>query len=210
MYLERRILASIHGSNAHFDFSAIRGWNALEEAIDEYGKDHEFTKLCISHKGIDPDDAFSTVPYEKGFHFVWYLDRLVGRENFDKFIPHYFGKWTNKSLDSFEFKDTFLEFFSAPEYASLKDKIAEIDWEGRFFTPGLPPKPEFDTSLADVCYALADKFKNPDFSPSPEDISSWTGNQVLVLLNTVSDFEPPLTPERTVCYKSEPLRKMDC
>lgn len=58
MYLERRILAAIHGSNAHFDFSAIRGWNALEEAIEEYGKDHEFTKLCISHKGIDPDDAF--------------------------------------------------------------------------------------------------------------------------------------------------------
>lgn len=140
----------------------------------------------------------STVPYEKGFHFVWYLDRLVGRENFDKFIPHYFGKWTNKSLDSFEFRDTFLEFFSGPEYASLKDKIAEIDWEGRFFTPGLPPKPEFDTSLADVCYALAEKWKNPDFSPSLDDISSWTGNQVLVFLNTVSDFESPMTPERTV------------
>ncbi|KAK5654895.1 hypothetical protein OQA88_6933 [Cercophora sp. LCS_1] len=197
MYLERRILASIHGSNAHFDFSAIRGWNALEEAIDEYGKDHEFTKLCISHKGIDPDDAFSTVPYEKGFHFVWYLDRLVGRENFDKFIPHYFGKWTNKSLDSFEFRDTFLEFFGAPEYASLKDKIAGIDWEGRFFTPGLPPKPEFDTSLADVCFALAEKWKNPNFSPSSDDISSWTGNQVLVFLNSVQDFETPLTPERT-------------
>lgn len=29
MYLERRILASIHGGDAHFDFSAIRGWKAL-------------------------------------------------------------------------------------------------------------------------------------------------------------------------------------
>jgi len=29
MYLERRINASIHGSDAHFDFSAIRGWKAL-------------------------------------------------------------------------------------------------------------------------------------------------------------------------------------
>lgn len=28
MYLERRIIASIHG-DAHFDFSAVIGWKAL-------------------------------------------------------------------------------------------------------------------------------------------------------------------------------------
>lgn len=170
----------------------------LEGAIEEFGKDHEFTKLCISHKGIDPDDAFSTVPYEKGFHFIYYLDRLVGRENFDKFIPHYFSKWANKSLDSSEFRATFLEFFGAPEYASLKDKISEIDWEGRFCDTGLPPKPEFDTSLVDVCFQLANKWKQKDFSPSPSDISSWTGNQVLVFLNIVQDFAEPLTVEQSV------------
>ena len=130
-----------------------------EDSIDEYGKDHEFTKLLINHKGIDPDDAFSTVPYEKGFHMVWYLDRLVGRENFDKFIPHYFEKFAGKSLDSYQFKDTFLEFFSTSEYADLKEKLAEIDWEGRFYKPGLPPKPDFDTSLIDVCYELVEKWK---------------------------------------------------
>lgn len=30
-----------------------------------YGEDHEFTKLVINLKGTDPDDAFSSVPYEK-------------------------------------------------------------------------------------------------------------------------------------------------
>ncbi|KAK3365849.1 leukotriene A-4 hydrolase [Lasiosphaeria ovina] len=197
MYLERRIQAVVHNDDAHFDFSAIRGWTALEEAIGEFGKDHEFTKLCINHKDIDPDDAFSTVPYEKGFHFVWYLDRLVGRENFDKFIPHYFGKWATKSLDSFEFKDTFLDFFGAPEYKSLEDKIAWIDWEGRFFSTGLPPKPKFNTSLVDVCFELAEKWKQKDFSPSTSDISSWTGNQVLVFLNSVQEFEEPLAVEKS-------------
>jgi len=131
-----------------------------EDTVKKFGEDHEYTKLCINHEGIDPDDTFSTVPYEKGFHMIWYLDRLVGRENFDKFIPHYFSKFMNKSLDSYEFKSTFLDFFSTPEYASLKDKLAEIDWEGRFTNPGLPPKPTFDTSLIDVCYELADKWKS--------------------------------------------------
>ncbi len=172
---------------------------AAEEAIEEYGKDHEYTKLCIKHEGIDPDDAFSTVPYEKGFHFIYSLDQLVGRENFDKFIPHYFGKWANKSLDSYEFKATFLDFFSTPEYSSLKDKLSGIDWEGRFFTPGLPPKPDFNTSLVDVCFQLADKWKQKNFSPSPSDTSSWTGNQVLVFLNGIQNLEEPLTPEQAVC-----------
>lgn len=97
---------------------------------------------------------------------VYYLDRLVGRQNFDKFIPYYFKKWSRKSLDSFEFKDTFLEFFSTPEYADLKDKLAGIDWEGRFYTRGLPPKPEFDTSLIDVAYKLADQWKDKVRHPS--------------------------------------------
>ena len=131
-----------------------------EDAVKEFGADHRFTQLLIDHTGIDPDDAFSTIPYEKGFHMEWYQDRTVGRENFDKFIPHYFTKFTNKSLDSYEFKDTFLQFFSAPEYAHLKDKIAGIDWEDHFYSRGLPPKPEFDTTLIDVCYKLATQWKD--------------------------------------------------
>lgn len=212
IYLERRIIAAVYGGNAHFDFSAILGWSHLgtfilrplgkasvltnsriEEAIDGFGKDHEFTKLCINHKGVHPDDAFSSVAYEKGFHFVYYLDRVVGRENFDKFIPHYFKKWENKSLDSYEFKATFLDFFSAPEYASLKDAIAAIDWEGRFYNTGLPPKPEFDTSLVDVCYKLAEKWKDQAYVASPEDTASFTGNQKLVFLTALQSFETPLS-----------------
>jgi leukotriene-A4 hydrolase len=105
------------------------------------------------------------VPYEKGFHMIYYLERLVGRANFDKFIPYYFEKWSRKSLDSYDFKATFLEFFGAPEYSDLKDKIANIDWETRFYSRGLPPKPKFDTALIDVCYKLADQWKDKVIAP---------------------------------------------
>ncbi len=113
------------------------------------------------------------MPYEKGFHMVYFLERLVGRGNFDKFIPYYFTKWSRKSLDSFDFRDTFLEFFDKPQYAHLKDAIAAIDWQDRFYSPGLPPKPTFDTSLIDVCYKLAEKWKSkvrpcaPLVTPTP-------------------------------------------
>ncbi|CAK7223409.1 Leucyl aminopeptidase yscIV [Sporothrix eucalyptigena] len=196
MYLERRIIAAIHG-DAYFDFSAVIGWKALEDAVAGFGPTHDYTKLLINHDGIDPDDAFSTVPYEKGFHMVYYLEQLVGRANFDKFIPYYFTKWSRKSLDSYEFRDTFLEFFAAPEYASLKPALATIDWEGRFRSPGLPPKPHFDTTLIDVCYELAAKWKSPDYKPSPADVDGWVANQKIVFLGEVQGFDEPITVEQS-------------
>jgi len=63
-YLERRIQAAIHGE-PHRDFSAIIGWKALTGSVDRIGHDHEFSKLVIDLKGKDPDDAFSSIPYEK-------------------------------------------------------------------------------------------------------------------------------------------------
>lgn len=123
---------------------------------------------------------------------VWSLDRLVGRKNFDKFIPYYFTKWSKKSLDSFEFKATFLEFFSTPEYVDLQPKLAEIDWEGRFYNQGMPPEPTFDTSLIDVCYQLAEKWKDPHYAPAAADVAALTANQKLVLLQQVHAFPAPL------------------
>lgn len=179
VYLERRIQSAIHGE-AEFDFSSIIGWKALgsylstltkppfitrtntktEDAVELFGKDHEYTKLIISHKDVDPEDVYSTVAYEKGFHFLYYLDGLVGREAFDKFIPHYFTKWSGKSLDSFEFRDTFMDYFNGLGDETIKQKIATIDWEGRFYTPGLPPKPDFDLSMVTACYELATKWQD--------------------------------------------------
>lgn len=36
-----------------------------EDSVNQFGHDHEFTKLVIDLKGKDPDDSFSSIPYEK-------------------------------------------------------------------------------------------------------------------------------------------------
>lgn len=159
MYLERRIQAAIHG-DAEFDFSAIIGWKALEDAIEQFKDIPEYTKLIIKHDNVDPEDVYSQVAYEKGFHFVYYLERVVGREHFDKFIPHYFEKWSGKSLDSWEFRDTFLDFFNNYGNEDIKKAVAEINWEDRYYSTGLPPKPTFDTSLVEQCYSLAEQWQS--------------------------------------------------
>ncbi|KAL9001529.1 MAG: hypothetical protein Q9169_000104 [Polycauliona sp. 2 TL-2023] len=198
MYLERRITAAVHGE-PHRDFSAIIGWKALSDSVRDFGDEHDFTKLIVNLKGKDPDDAFSTVPYEKGFHFLYYLEKLLGKSQWDRFIPHYFSKYKGKSLDSYDFKSTLLSFFEKDE-AAMK-KLGEVDWDTWFYKPGLPPKPDFDTSLVDVCYALADEWKvfssgsKGKFSPKEKDIEGWMANQVVVFLERIQDLEEPLSEE---------------
>ncbi|KAL2787471.1 leukotriene A-4 hydrolase [Aspergillus keveii] len=193
VYLERRVTRS-HGEK-YRHFSAIIGWKALRDSVERYGEDHEFTKLVPTLKGQDPDDAFSSVPYEKGFTFLFFLEKLVGKEKFDKFIPHYFTKFKGKSLDSYEFKSTILDFFSSDAEASKL--LQELDWDGWFYRPGLPPKPEFDTSLADIVYELAHKWKAQSFQPHLDDIKGLTANQIVVFLEQVLLFEQPLTADQT-------------
>ncbi|KAB8215419.1 peptidase family M1-domain-containing protein [Aspergillus novoparasiticus] len=194
-YLERRILAAVHGE-AYRHFSAIIGWKSLADSVEHFGHDHPFTKLVTDLKGKDPDDAFSSIPYEKGFNFLFYLENLLAKDKFDRFIPHYFTKFKGKSLDSYEFKATMLEFFQHDLEAS--NLLKNVDWDTWFYAPGLPPKPQFDTSLVDVVYELSSKWKSlPDssFQPRTSDIEGLTANQIVVLLEQILLFERPLTPE---------------
>ncbi|KAJ5232762.1 hypothetical protein N7468_005718 [Penicillium chermesinum] len=186
VYLERRILAAIHGE-AYRHFSAIIGWKSLTDAVEHFGDDHEFTKLITDLKGKDPDDAFSTVPYEKGFNFLFFPGEPRGK-------AQYFTAFKGKSLDSFEFKATILDFFKSDEEASKL--LNELDWDKWFYSPGLPPKPQFDTSLVDVVYALAKRWEtDSSFKPQPSDIEGLTANQLVVFLEQLLRWEKPLSPE---------------
>ncbi|KAF2995087.1 hypothetical protein E8E13_003235 [Curvularia kusanoi] len=201
-YLERRIQAAIHGE-PHRHFSAIIGWKALEESIERYGADHEYTKLITNLKGQDPDDAFSSIPYEKGFHALYAFELLLGKQKWDKFIPHYFSTFANKSLDSYDFKACLINFFEKD--AEAAKKLADFDWDKLFYAPGYPTKPAFDDSLVKTCYDLADKWEalvsspsssSSSFTPSPTDTSAWVSNQSVVFIERLQSFGTKFTPEQ--------------
>ena len=89
-----------------------------------------------------------------------------------------------------------LEFFQHDLEAS--NLLKNVDWDAWFYAPGLPPKPQFDTSLVDVVYELSSKWKslpNSSFQPQASDIEGLTANQIVVLLEQILLFERPLTPE---------------
>jgi leukotriene-A4 hydrolase len=73
VFVERKILGRLYGNDER-DFASITGWeDRLMTAIfDTFSPVHQYTKLCPDLSGVDPDDAFSTIPYEKAC-FLTYL-----------------------------------------------------------------------------------------------------------------------------------------
>lgn len=192
VYIERRITGALYGEPTRH-FSAIIGWTDLSNSIKSMGDNLErYSCLVQTLKDrSDPDDAFSTVPYEKGFNLLFHLENVVGRDSFDKFIPFYFNKFSKISLDTYQFLDCLYEFF-----ADKKDLLDSVDWKTWLFTPGLPPKPDFDTSMVDACYELGDRWillaktsTDFDLKFSSLDISSFTANQNLVFIDYLSSYE---------------------
>lgn len=77
MFLERKIIGRINGEKA-LQFDAANGYLDLLDGIHELGEKHNFTALVPDLSGgVDPDDAFSKIPYEKGFYFLYYLQVLL-------------------------------------------------------------------------------------------------------------------------------------
>ncbi|GAV48689.1 hypothetical protein ZYGR_0N00930 [Zygosaccharomyces rouxii] len=190
VYLERRIVGALHGEPARH-LSALIGWNDLSESINAMSDPERFSKLLqdLGTKG-DPDEAFSSVPYEKGFNLLFHLEnKLGGPENFDPFVKHYFQKFAKQSLDTYQFLDTLYEF-----YQDKREILDSVDWETWLYKPGMPPKPKFDTSLADDVYELAGKWfkaaQSGDYNGfTPDDLNKVSTVQLVLFLDTLVQSE---------------------
>lgn len=71
VYIERRILSRMYKNREEGEefatFHAMIGYNHLQESLDRFEelKQPQYTKMIPDLSRVDPDDAFSSVPYEK-------------------------------------------------------------------------------------------------------------------------------------------------
>ncbi|KAJ1348437.1 hypothetical protein KIN20_003737 [Parelaphostrongylus tenuis] len=151
VFLERKIVGRLQGELER-QFQSEFGFDeSLKTAVKTFGDSHEFTKLIPDLRGIDPDDAFSSVPYEKGSAFLFTIEQLLGDPvRFEKFLRAYIDKYAFQSVTTDIWKHELYSFF--PE---KKEVIDKIDWDTWLFAPGLPTKPKYDSRLMEVCSALA-------------------------------------------------------
>lgn len=46
--------------------------------VNTFGANNALTNLVPALQDVDPDEAFSSVPYEKGFALLYHLEELLG------------------------------------------------------------------------------------------------------------------------------------
>ncbi|MGA9522078.1 MAG: M1 family metallopeptidase [Myxococcaceae bacterium] len=127
VYAERRILEVLEGDDMAALHSAL-GRRSLESAIEGFSERPQLTRLRTNLDGVDPDDAYSQVPYEKGFLFLLALEQAAGRDAFDRFLKRYIETFRFQSITT----DQFLELARRELSAALDavDAGAWIDGEG--------------------------------------------------------------------------------
>jgi len=175
-WAERRILDAIHGEKA----SALRwaiGQKALDESVARFGSDSPLTKLRTDLKGVDPDEAFSSIPYEKGARFVTLLERHAGRERFDRFMRAY--------INAFRFTSITTEEFLAFLEQELPGAAAAVNADAWLYRPGMPANaPIFKSGQLDELVAAAEAFAAGEL-PSPQQLAGRDSSELLVFLQSL-------------------------
>jgi len=203
VYIERLILGEKFKSEAYRDFECLVGYNDLIKTVQQFGDQHEFTKLQPNLNGIDPDDAFSKIPYEKGSLFLLFLERIIvgSRDKMCKWLQSYFIQFRHKSITTEIMKTHFLEHFSKD--AAVKDKLSEIKWNDWLTLPGLPsfnPIQVCDQSLVKKCIQLAAKWINESGKDAKhDDLADFSSKQKMYFLDELLKVQKQL--EEDVFHK---------
>jgi len=168
VYAERRILEEIYGRD-YADLQGVIRRNALQVHLDQFGPGSAYTKLRTELAGIDPDEVYSLVPYEKGAQFVLLLEDAVGREAFDAFLLDY--------IEAFRFQSITTDEFIAFLERRLPGVLDRIDGRRWIFEPDMPGN-ELPVASAKVEHIreLAGGWSD-GARPSAEDAATWSADE---------------------------------
>ena len=170
VYAERRILEVIQ-SEEFAALDAALGRRVLDESLARFASRPGLTRLRTHLAGIDPDDAYSQVPYEKGYFFLATLERAVGRPAFDAWLKTY--------LDAFRFQaittDDFLQHFER-----AFPKVIDMTWiDGE----GMPEIPKPKSAKLDAIEKLG--------ATEPPQGVDWTATEWMLYLESMPRPAPP-------------------
>jgi leukotriene-A4 hydrolase len=173
VWAERRIQEAIHGPEKVVLDWAI-GQTALDQEFARFGADSPLTKLRTDLAGVDPDDAFSSIPYEKGARFLTLVERNVGRPRFDGFVRDYIGRFRFTSITS----EDFLAFLEE-KMPGVAGEVGAREW---LYEPGIPANaPVFRSERLQALVGLAEGWQR-GVRPSEADVRSWSPAEMLVYL----------------------------
>ena len=186
-FMERKLDKILLGEEMS-KLESIVGNNNLISAIKMYGEDSPFTSLSPDFTGVDPDDGFSTIPYEKGFQFLCYLEEKVGEENFREIMGIYIKTYKYKSVDWTDFKKVYEDYVNKKfEGRNARKILNVIDWNKWTTEKGYPSyKMEFKSKYTDEVENLLNNFIKKEKNENALKIfKEWHTNVKLVFLEKI-------------------------
>jgi leukotriene-A4 hydrolase len=175
-YFERRIMEQITDTT-YTDMLWELSYQDMMADIKELGPTSLDTRLYVNTQGRDPEDAFSNIPYEKGAHLLWLIEKTVGRQVFDKFMIGYFKANAYKPFTT----SMALTYFDNHLWNQNPDWKKTVEFEEWIFETGIPancPRPG-TTRFAKVNEAINNFSKNGITSGV---LSTWTTHEWLQFL----------------------------
>ncbi|MCX5746378.1 MAG: M1 family metallopeptidase [Proteobacteria bacterium] len=171
MYAERRITEALDGADLA-SLSAALGRRELDESIARFADRPAMTKLRTHLEGIDPDECYSLIPYEKGYFFLCAIEAHVGRPAFSA--------WLRTYLDTFRFGAITTEDFEAHLEAGLPGALAAVDARQWIDGEGIPASAAAPrSSKLDAIEALAGGVPARDVG------EAWSATEWSLYLETV-------------------------
>lgn len=206
-YVERLLQQFLH-SPANRDFAFVIGYKALQDSLKLYVNQPKYQRLIINfEQGEDPDEAYSSIPYEKGANFLLYLERTLG--GLDVFLPYikdYVNTFMRKSITTEQWVSHLYSYFEEHGGAEKIELLNKVNWNAWFYGEGLdlPVEMIYDLTLAEKAYALAarwDGARTKDISQldfKATDLNEFDANQIFVFLERLQSF--PSLPSQLISY----------
>jgi len=186
-FMERKIAETFYSEDLA-KLEAEVGYHELLSAINDFGESHRYTQLDSKLGDEDPDDAFSTVPYEKGFNLVYYLESIIGKDAFRTVLRAYIRKYAFQSITWNDFYSTMT--FELEKLGKLQT-IEKVNFKDCIHAPGhLVIKNNFHTKLGDQIDALVNDFltNKVDLEQAKATFTKWENPAKLVFLRKFIQF----------------------
>lgn len=178
-YIERRILEDLYGKE-RAEMEAVIGYQGLLEEMKSLPEKDQI--LYVDLNGRDPDEGFTSVPYEKGALFLRTLEQVVGREKFDGFLRGYFGQNAFESITTQDFLDKLEAVFFRTD-PLLETKIPVLEWVTK---PGIPAGAAVPTSeLLQKAQEAAESFAAGKTPASRLPFREWSSHEQLHFLRSL-------------------------
>ena len=193
MFLQRKVMEIAFDSDlAKLD--ALVMYSTMSDEIKLFGESKSFSSLRPNLLGRNADDAYSQIPYEKGFNFLYYLEGLVNsrieKDLFQEILQKYFAKFAYMSIKYEDFRDFFIEKIKEKfDVQTAKEILDKIDWVQWVLTPGYPPvNIDFSNKYEKEVKEAVDKFyKNTLPDNFKEKFDSWHTLLKQYFLNNIKE-----------------------